>query len=84
MNVIRLRYKFKKYHPDIYGFMDESKAQQNKFAVLIRDIVLSRYHVDMENEEHYPKTKERFHLLRRYAWELVQNETDYIRYRLLL
>jgi len=73
---IRLNY------PEIYEFMDANNDNQLKMLNVVKFVMKDRYNIDIDSDL-YDFT-ERNQFIRRYTMDLIENDMDYLRFRLLL
>lgn len=78
----RFRRKIRLNYPEIYEFMDASNDNQIEMLNVVKFIMKDRHNIDIDSGL-YDFT-ERNQYIRRYTWDLIENDMEYLRFRLLL
>jgi len=81
MKVKTIKRKMLRDYPDIFRFMNDKQNQIRAKMFVIKHIK-RKYNIVLINQ--FYSSKEIAAILRRYMWEMIQENPDYIRYRLML
>lgn len=82
MNDKIFRRKIRLNYPEIYEFMDANNDNQIKMLDVVKFMMKDKHNIDIDSGLYNFPEKNQF--IRRYTWDLIENDMDYLRFRLLL
>jgi len=82
MNDIKFRRRIRLNYPEIYEFMDANNDNQIKMFNVVNFMLKDRYNIDIDSDLYGFIEINQF--IKRYTLYLIENDMEYLRFRLLL